>query len=479
MSLTSVTVIEELSQEFKLILTCSHTQSCISEAQKYQGKLYKEPKKKGNTATANNHKSPAGKNSQALVPSKPTMEAPEADNRVAIVDVIPRAPSPPPGFNVFDFLIQNGESNSTHPLESPPSSPSSSEVSSDSESEAESDPDSMDTDDNDPVIDAAEAAREYMKHELLKQGYMFGAEQQHFEQYQSYAQFPPSPAGQSGQFETPAPKPGHHRNISTTSVDSTAKESTKKRKRGHPEDLDLSSARAYKVNGDVVMTDVAPPLHSGLTGGLNRLLSRPELPPSPPDLDGSPHSPLKRSKQAKLEDKRSKDKDNRSRKADKEKDKSRSDKKSKTKEEKKEKTKDKMVRDAKNGRWVRVRTRKDSSQQQEQAQSSEQEQPAKKQLKAIEYQPLNGNGEDKLKSTPTNAMVLHNKKSVARAEVFLSAAAKDTESERGCSLNKALKRYYRDNSSRKNSKDEKELWKTLRLRKNDRGELVLFIDGQD
>jgi cell growth-regulating nucleolar protein len=395
----------------------------------------------------------------------------EADNRVAIVDAPPRAPSPPPGFNVFDFLIQNGDANTTHPLDSPPSSPSSassSEVSSSSEDE-ESDPDSMDTDDNGPVLDAAEAARQYMRQELLKQGFTFGGEQ-HFEQFQSFAQFPPSPAGQSGQFETPAPKLSHHRNISTTSVDSTTKESTKKRKRGHPEELDLSSARAYKTNGDVIMTDVPAPLHSGLTGGLNRLLSRPELPPSPPDLDGSPHSPLKRSKHAKIEDKRSKEKE-RIRKAEKEKEA----KKNKTKEEKKEKkSSSAAIKDVKNGHWVRRRSRKDSSQQD---QPSEQDQPARKQLKAIEYHPING--DDKLKPTANNAVVLHSKKSIARAEVFLSTAAKDTDSERGCSLNKALKRYYRDHASRKNSKDEKELWKVLRLRKNDQGELVLFIDRQE
>jgi cell growth-regulating nucleolar protein len=477
MSVESLLVLESLLiQDFDLVLTCPYQQSCISEAQKYQGKLYKEPKKKGAAAATTPNSKPAPA-SQALVQSKPPMDSTlaEADNRVALVDAPPRAPSPPPGINVFDFMISNGDGNSTHPLESPPSSPSSSEVSSSSEEEADSDSDSMDTDDNDPVVDAAEAAREYMKAELLKQGYMFGNDPQ----FQSFAQFPPSPAGQSGQFETPAPKASHRRNISTTSVeDSTAKETTKKRKRGSPEQLDLSSARAYRANGDVVMTDVAPPLHSGLTGGLNRLLSRPELPPSPPDVD-SPQSPLKRSKQAKLEDKKTKEKDKRrtEKLAERE-----AKKKSKSKEEKKDK-KDKKAAassapagmDLKNGRWVRTRSRKDSSMQE---QVSEPDQPPKRAMKAIEYHPTDGS-DDKLKATPNNAMVLHSKKSVARAEVFLSAAAKDLETDRGCSLNKALKRYYRDHASRKNAKDEKDLFKVLRFRKNDRGELVLFIDGPE
>jgi cell growth-regulating nucleolar protein len=114
---------------------------------------------------------------------------------------------------------------------------------------------------------------------------------------------------------------------------------------------------------------------------------------------------------------------------------------------------------------------------QEQVVEEEQPQPTKRVMKAIEYHPLNG--DDKLKAAPNNAMVLHNKKSVARAQVFLSSAEKDLESENGCSINKALKRYYRDHASRKNAKDEKDLFKALRFRKNERGELVLFIDGQE
>jgi cell growth-regulating nucleolar protein len=200
------------------------------------------------------------------------------------------------------------------------------------------------------------------------------------------------------------------------------------------------------------------------------------MPPSPPDVD-SPQSPLKRSKQARVEDIKTRDKDKKraEKLAEKE-----AKKKSKLREEKKKEKKSKTsaldaTKDMKNGRWVRTRSRKDSSMQE---QVSEPEQPAKRVLKAIEYHPTNGS-DDKLKATPNNAMVLHSKKSVARAEVFLSAAAKDLESDRGCSINKALKRYYRDHASRKNAKDEKDLFKVLRFKKNDRGELVLFIDGPE
>ncbi|KAJ5563232.1 hypothetical protein N7535_008396 [Penicillium sp. DV-2018c] len=73
---------------------------------------------------------------------------------------------------------------------------------------------------------------------------------------------------------------------------------------------------------------------------------------------------------------------------------------------------------------------------------------------------------------------------------FLSLVSKDTE--RGCSLNKALKRFHRDLSDEYDADrgrdhgrsradrerrldDEKDLFRALRLRRNERGEIVLFI----
>lgn len=64
---------------------------------------------------------------------------------------------------------------------------------------------------------------------------------------------------------------------------------------------------------------------------------------------------------------------------------------------------------------------------------------------------------------------------------FLSLVSRD--SERGCSFNKALKRFHRDfadeqdrgrESSERRGQDEKDLWRGLRLRRNDRGEIVVF-----
>lgn len=89
----------------------SHT-SCMTEAQKYEGSLYREKPKKG--------KGPQPKSATqetAMVPRKAYVED-EAEgsakqSTVAVVDVLPEAPSPPPaavlpkGFNVFDYQVND------------------------------------------------------------------------------------------------------------------------------------------------------------------------------------------------------------------------------------------------------------------------------------------------------------------------------------------------------------------------------------
>ncbi|KAF2422585.1 hypothetical protein EJ08DRAFT_640730 [Tothia fuscella] len=451
----------------------THT-SCISEAQKYQGALYKEKPKKG-AAKATTHD-----NSQALVPRKAYVEdEADAENRVAVVDAPPRAPSPPPqAFNVFEFLVDDGRG-----APSPPSLEEDKDTNLLDEREWESDPDDMEAERYDSGEDAYAAAREYMKEELLKQGYTYGAEPvtQGGERFDSYTQLPISPAEHQGPFFTPAPpRAGHQRNISNASMDSATKESNKKRKRGHVEDLDLSRSR------DVVMTDVAPPTHSGLTGGLNRMIVRPNLPPSPPDVDASPHSPLKRTKHSASEKERgrtreTKDKDKKSsRKSSDKKDSS-----SKEKERKKHKS-SRTESDSKAGRWERRRVRKDSdldaTTTKESAPSPPQRrlkaiEPART-MKAIEYRPQNSDDAPETPA-PTNgngAMIIHPQKAIDNAEHFMGFVTKGPESERGCSINKVLKRYNREKGG-KGKDDEKDLWKVLRLRRNERGEVVLFIEG--
>ena len=61
--------------------------------------------------------------------------------------------------------------------------------------------------------------------------------------------------------------------------------------------------------------------------------------------------------------------------------------------------------------------------------------------------------------------------------MFLSFVTKGPESEMGCSVNKVLKRYHRERGEHGTDKmeDEKELWKSLRLKRNERGEIVVLI----
>lgn len=65
-----------------------------------------------------------------------------------------------------------------------------------------------------------------------------------------------------------------------------------------------------------------------------------------------------------------------------------------------------------------------------------------------------------------------------KCDDFLAYITKGPDSGRGYSINKVLKRYHRDSDINKESdkrEEEKDLWKGLRLKRNDRGEVVVFF----
>lgn len=71
----------------------------------------------------------------------------------------------------------------------------------------------------------------------------------------------------------------------------------------------------------------------------------------------------------------------------------------------------------------------------------------------------------------SGAMVVYDQ----TADLFFSMVKKGPESGRGDSVNKVLKRFHRNRSdSQSKTLAEKELFKSLRMRRNDRGEIVLF-----
>ncbi|KAK7532260.1 uncharacterized protein J3D65DRAFT_558993 [Phyllosticta citribraziliensis] len=414
----------------------AHT-SCMSEAQKYQGKLYKE-KKKGPQPRQNN-----ANNSQALVPTKaPIEEVP------AVLDVPPAAPSPPPAVNVFDFLVT--DDTPTAPRIS--TGPTADETRMIEDGQGLTTTNTTTTTQNTPGPSGSEQDRRYEEDGYL---YSHAPVRPGLDRFDSWDLEPPPRYGAP---YTPANKWDHHRREPQEQTTAKSSKSDKKRKRQHLEDAHAE---------DTTMVDAPPMLHTGLTGGLNKMLSAPgdgAAFPSP-DSSGdaaddsndapspSASSPIKRKKHSSnasstKEGRKDKDKD------------AKKSKKSKHHDAAADTTTQRRGREI-----VRVRRRR--------ASSSSPEHAARKATKAIEYHP---------QDDAAGAVVKYDKNGAstgnARADLFFGLVTKGPDSERGVSLNKALKRYFKEKegaSSR--AEEEKELWKALRLRKNDRGEIVLFADA--
>ncbi|KAE8444176.1 hypothetical protein EG329_000773 [Mollisiaceae sp. DMI_Dod_QoI] len=393
--------------------------SCISEAQKYQGALYRPEKEKKNKQN----------NSKALTPHKAYVE--DADDEyqdnshVEIVEApMPSAPSPPsaaPGFtaesspvNVFDFLVASSTPNQSRLELTAP------------------EPMYMITDGREEEMDDGE---EDNQQSLVRVHFQDGA--QSVSDLIEYGSGPV--ATNAYQYETPAPKQRSERKKEKKDRDHKEEKKDKKRKRLHVETHDLSSRE------DETMTDAPPVLHSGLTGGLNRLMSRPDVFPPSPDYSGgdvaepSPGSPLKKTKHSKT-------------------------------------IKRGRVESLGNGIMSLISTKRVSSRE------HSDERPKRKQRKhrdgserpkMIEYKPMTEGAVQE-----ESQMVVYTPHS-PRAELLLSFVNKGPESERGVSMNKALKRYHRERVAKGlalgKALEEKELWRSLRMKKNDRGEIVLFL----
>ncbi|KAL8735275.1 MAG: hypothetical protein Q9181_002867 [Wetmoreana brouardii] len=426
----------------------SHT-SCISEDQKYQKSLYKEkpskqPKKSVKISTPS-----------SLVPRKATVEdAPDSDsyNALAVVDQMPEAPTPPPAVsaenaqpvNVFDFLVNEDTPNAskvslggTHAqMEMKPTAPPLFEA-----NRQQSITDSG----TDHEYDSA----------YERDGYTYGTDP-----------VPTNSGLKQIEYQTPGPKyplqtSSNHDPIYELDGAPEHKSTDKKRKRHQVEDLDLTAARPpSRQELDSVMLDApaasssAPVLHSGLTGGLNRLLSKStKLPPSPEysnssqQQDPSPPTVVKRTKRVIT-------------------------------------THDgEKVRKTASGALVRVRkipasrrASDESNRPTKHQRSSKEEEKRdirpKRTVKTIEYHPHQQGHQQQQQQQ--QQMVVYR----SRAELFLSFVNKGPDSEHGCSINKALKRYHKERGTTAlglgRQDEEKELWKSLRVRRNERGEVVIL-----
>ncbi len=341
---------------------------------------------------------------------------------------MPEAPSPPsaaPGFtlssspvNVFDFLV-HGETPNTSRLEL--TGPEPMHLIEDAQSESE------ENDDRGLVRVRFEDAAQSVS-DLVEYG------------------TGPVP---TAAYQTPAPKADRERERKKEKKDreqTKEEKKDKKRKRLHVETRDLSPR-----DGDHTMTDAPPVLHSGLTGGLNRLLSRPSVFPPSPDYSGdnigenSPGSPLKKTKHSKPT-KRGRSISNN------------------------------LLSLISTKSTKRVSSREHSEDRPKRKHRKHRESSERPSRKLIDYKPANAEaGSD---DDAQNQMVVYQPQK-PRAELLLDFVNKGPGSDRGVSMNKALKRYHRERiemgSTLPKTLEEKELWRSLRMKKNDRGEIVLFI----
>lgn len=428
----------------------SHT-SCMTEAQKYQGHLYRGEKKKGQQGK------PMQVHDKAVVPRGAYVEdAPEdgeSQHAVAVIDVPPRAPTPPPAaqqlpenVNVFDFLVQDATPKAAPAVGGAPP-----------RKMLERESSSMYV--NHPNDSQYSQYSQYSNGDgatYQSHGYSYGDApvQPTFQRFDSLSNFEDSQASlmpPPGAYQTPAPK---------KEKKDKGDKSDKKRKRHHVDDLDLSAAKR-PASRDETMTDAPAPassvgrvLHSGLTGGLSRLVTDPDFYDDRIDAGPTPISPLKRSKRGDTKDSSRDDK-----------------RKSSYVSHGTSRTVSgsKHSDDSSNRRRE---SREHHTSRRHRSPSSSPE-PRPKSRKAIEYSPSARAGS--VQPSASNQLVTHHN---SRAELFMSFVNKGPESERGVSINKALKRYHRERGLRggdEKEDEDKELWKGLRLRKNERGEIVLFF----
>lgn len=395
----------------------------MSEEQKYQGALYKEKPAK------HAKKSVKIDEPTSRTPRKAYIEdAPDEDtgNAVSIVDAPPPAPDPPSAIppthhqpiNVFDFLVSGD-------------TPNASKISLESTRESVR---MVEQSSSIPGNGPRDAGLGIYDESYEKHGFTYGSD-------------PVPVAKERPQVEyfTPAPKSMYMPNTSTDTLynleDSERRSTDKKRKRVHSEESEIAAARRPSES-DHIMADAQPAiLHSGLTGGLGRLLTKSKFPPRSELSNGDrdPPSPVKRTIKPALKEK------DRGRKA------------------------ESVLVKVKRRSSDESRPRKHRRSDHESDRHSKHSHHDRSKRKAIEYH-TESHADDSQQQ-----LILFK----TRADLFSSLVTKGPESEQGYSLHKALKRYHRERGEEglglDKADEEKELFKALRLRRNDRGEIVLFF----
>lgn len=475
--------------------------------------MYQDKKSKADKRKSLTEKDTSG--AMAVVPKRAYVEdAPEGDDSQAmmVIDVPPRAPTPPPApdntaemadnVNVFDFLVSDAS----------PSASKRREERSHEQRMVEHPVHYGNGDYSRLSHHSHPNGSQYMDH-----GFSYGNTPvaSSFSRYDSWHDLADSKHAHdlpANAYVTPAPKEHRKDGKERRKRVSIVESSEKKRKRLEVEDLDLSSTKR-PLPHDLTMTDAPSDpviLHSGLTGGLNKLVTDTDFFEDRIDAGPTPVlSPAKRTRRSsdvgKAEHRKStsapyntitvkpSDVTTSSH--------HRHDRKKHHDDNRGSTTADTHIRP----RHARSPERSDSYESHRHRRTaarspernkhydsrsdrqradhhrahhrnsvSSDDQPRRKSQRVLEYAP------DRRSERPasvqphaTNQIVSYK----SRAEVFLSFIEKGPESERGDSLNKVLKRYHRERHVRGDEKEEdnKELWKILRLRRNERGEIVLFM----
>ncbi|KAF7530509.1 hypothetical protein PCG10_000009 [Penicillium crustosum] len=265
----------------------AHT-SCMTEAQKYQGALYKEKPQKGKKGQnkQNPNQTPNGRQQQARVEDAPPPPAPTPPPAGEVRALAPAPANNDKPVNVFDYLVADETPNASKvalvepPKEQMKMNPNAKSVFEPSESLArvETNPN---TDDEGKNYDVA----------YQENGFSYGA-----------GNIPHSaspPNASTAELVTPAPKKKKDRKAPGTV-------SEKKRKRGQADVLSTPGEAVDTPMMDApssIINNAGTPMlnHSGLTGGLNRMMRS-----ASPDGDDSPEtsrrayqdtsSPIKRSR---------------------------------------------------------------------------------------------------------------------------------------------------------------------------------------
>ncbi|KAI9374335.1 hypothetical protein BJX61DRAFT_498740 [Aspergillus egyptiacus] len=470
----------------------------MSEAQKYQGALYKEKPAKNQRKGDNNNKN-NNNDSKQSAKSNTGHRAPYVEDAPdSQVNLVPPAPSPPSPVdtksaatkdgakvNVFDFMVDEKTPNSSKISVAEPKEQMKMKAHAPS------------------VFEPTRAMARANKKGDENNDYDVAYEENGF----SYGTgpierplYPNKDASVSMEFMTPAPKKKKDRRGERRQSPPTLTATTSEKKRKRRDDHDMEDTPMLEAPSSVVNHPGTPMLnHSGLTGGLDRMLRSPSL----DDEEGSdnprrryqdPSSPSKRTRREDKEDAglgisiknraerlvssmfagssvsgssvAGNDIDVRkSRKAHK-------------------------SRHTSNGQDADddslKTTRKSSAQAKEDRSSRRQKQVD---YPARSYSPR---GKD------SDEMAVYRQENrpdeVQRemAAYFLSLVTKGPESSRGFSVNKVLKRFHRDFTDEFDSdrgrdqgrsradrerrmEDEKDLWRTLRVKQNERGEVVLFF----